>query len=108
MGSDDELKEILPRGDDGQVLSIGTLLHDTEHDWICTFFHTKKGCQKGIRCRFCHHSGHKNPRRYANRNKGRREAKKMARQASSRPAPASSKRKRNDNDEGYSYYSDSA
>eukprot|EP00928_Gymnodinium_smaydae_P075347 TRINITY_DN58369_c0_g1_i1.p1 TRINITY_DN58369_c0_g1~~TRINITY_DN58369_c0_g1_i1.p1 ORF type:complete len:214 (+),score=36.19 TRINITY_DN58369_c0_g1_i1:197-838(+) len=57
--SDEALQELLPRGSTGTILSIGSLLHDTEHDWPCTFYFTVKGCQNGMRCRFCHH---KHPR----------------------------------------------
>merc|ERR1719253_538058 len=50
-GKDREQK-VLPLFD--QTTSVGSLLHKAGLCKPCAWFHHVKGCQRGVRCEFCH------------------------------------------------------
>merc|ERR1719405_439719 len=49
-GKDREVK--VPSFD--QTTSVGSLLHRAKLCKPCAWFHHPKGCQRGVRCEFCH------------------------------------------------------
>ncbi|CAK0858354.1 unnamed protein product, partial [Prorocentrum cordatum] len=55
--TDDELAALMlrmPKGDNGELTSVGSTKHAEGTCKPCAFFSTQVGCQKGIRCDFCH------------------------------------------------------
>lgn len=72
--SDEELAAVLPKREDGSLTSIGAILHADGNCSACSFFHfSKKGCNSGIRCRFCHgpHEKKEKKRKQRGRKKAR-------------------------------------
>eukprot|EP00916_Digyalum_oweni_P002590 GHVL01004715.1.p1 GENE.GHVL01004715.1~~GHVL01004715.1.p1 ORF type:complete len:295 (+),score=28.82 GHVL01004715.1:596-1480(+) len=57
-----ELIDLIPRSIDGNLLSVGSILHDLQQCRACAFF--RKGtCVNGVKCMFCHEP-HQNNRRH--------------------------------------------
>lgn len=70
--SNENLEKLLPRRPDGTCTSIGAMLHASEKCAACSFFHySMKGCNNGMRCKFCHGD---HPKRQRTRNRRRHAA----------------------------------
>merc|ERR1712008_178499 len=53
--SEEGLRKVLPRDDAGRVTSIGGVLHESGSCRPCRNMLAGKGCDKGMRCCFCHY-----------------------------------------------------
>eukprot|EP01054_Gregarina_sp_Poly1_P000703 Gregarina_sp_Poly_1__702@NODE_1168_length_4874_cov_154_360100_g625_i2_p2_GENE_NODE_1168_length_4874_cov_154_360100_g625_i2NODE_1168_length_4874_cov_154_360100_g625_i2_p2_ORF_typecomplete_len400_score40_88_NODE_1168_length_4874_cov_154_360100_g625_i2281227 len=62
----DCVKTILPLTAEGEVLSVGSLLHYSGGCRNCIFNSGRQGCHNGLNCVFCHHS-HPRPKRRSRR-----------------------------------------
>jgi len=77
--TDEELKEMVPKKEDGSPTSIGAFLHAAGTCSACSFFHfSSKGCNLGIRCRFCHDAHSKKERKRKNNRKRNRNSANKA------------------------------
>jgi len=50
----ESIQETVPRDEDGNLTSKGSLLHDRGTCTPCLFVHRNVGCHNGILCTFCH------------------------------------------------------
>eukprot|EP00747_Dinoflagellata_sp_TGD_P169244 gnl/TRDRNA2_/TRDRNA2_197734_c0_seq1.p1 gnl/TRDRNA2_/TRDRNA2_197734_c0~~gnl/TRDRNA2_/TRDRNA2_197734_c0_seq1.p1 ORF type:complete len:291 (-),score=54.66 gnl/TRDRNA2_/TRDRNA2_197734_c0_seq1:44-850(-) len=72
--SDEELEKVIPKDPEDKLTSIGGILHSSEKCAPCSFYHSStKGCNNGIRCKFCHMP---HPKRVRQRKRTRRRGKK--------------------------------
>jgi hypothetical protein len=70
--SDDELSALMlrmPKGENGELTSVGSIKHADGSCKPCAFFYTQVGCQKNIQCEFCHIQHHRKDRRRLGRQK---------------------------------------
>eukprot|EP00929_Paragymnodinium_shiwhaense_P120698 TRINITY_DN92720_c0_g1_i1.p1 TRINITY_DN92720_c0_g1~~TRINITY_DN92720_c0_g1_i1.p1 ORF type:complete len:332 (-),score=58.31 TRINITY_DN92720_c0_g1_i1:34-1029(-) len=52
--SDEELRDILPKRENGTDGSIGSMLHASGLCSPCGFIRAAKGCSNALRCKYCH------------------------------------------------------
>lgn len=51
----DEILSQIPKSPEGELLSYGSIKHESATCKPCVFFrHPRKGCHNGVRCLFCH------------------------------------------------------
>jgi hypothetical protein len=86
--TDDELSALLPRiplGEGGHLTSVGSIRHADGSCKPCTFLYTRLGCEKSIRCEFCHMFHPSKDRRRLGKNKRGRYRQLISRVGGSDP-----------------------
>lgn len=88
VNSADELSALLPHvplGENGELTSVFSIKHAGGSCKPCTFFYTRVGCEKHIRCQFCHIPHRSKDRRRQGKKKRERYRDLISRTDSSNP-----------------------